>query len=264
MYELHTDVTQTTPATHRRRWTRVLAVGAIAAAAVAGMASTAHASATTGYRIAGTAGAGSTVVSDPTGTTATTVATLTDGTAFTVDCGIRGRSVNGNTVWHHITSPVTGYIADYYTNTPGFNQLIAGETTCGATQVVVTSAPGTAARGKTITYNEGYAGSCVFYALDRFHRLTGVYPKAFGDARFLATSAAANGWTVSATPRVNSIAIFQPGNNGAAAGTGHAVWVEQVSGARIYIGEMNAPTAGVVTHRWIDTPAAAVRYIYAP
>ena len=257
MNELHTDVTRTTPSTtHRLRWTQVLAVSALAAVAVIGMTGTANA-ATADYHIAGTAGAGSTVLSDPTDPAATTVATLADGTAFTVDCGTNGRTVNGNTVWHHITAPVTGYIADYYTNTPGFNQLLDGETACDAP-------PTTVARGQTISYNEGYPGSCIYYALDRFHKESGVYPKAFGDARLVATSAAAHGWTVNATPRVNSIAIFQPGDNGAAGNTGHAAWVEQVSGSRIYIAEMNAPRAWVVTHRWINTPADSVRYVDAP
>jgi surface antigen len=114
-----------------------------------------------------------------------------------------------------------------------------------------------------MTYNQGYAGSCVDYAVDRFHQFTGVYPYAVGDARYMATSAAAHGWTVSATPRINSMAVFQPGDNGAGAGTGHVAWVEQVSGQRIYIGEMNAPTAFVVSHRWVDAPAPGVRYIYA-
>lgn len=119
-----------------------------------------------------------------------------------------------------------------------------------------------ATRGATINYNEGYSGSCVYYVMDRFHKLTGVYPKALGDAKYLASSAAANGWTVSATPRVDSIAVFQPGQNGASAPYGHATWVEQVSGGRIYVGEMNAPSAGVITHRWI-TPVTGVRYVYA-
>ena len=275
MTELQTDTTLTTHLTHPRRWTQVLAVGALAAAAVIAMAGTAQAAGTARYYIAGSGHTGSAVRSNPNATDATTIATLTDGTAFTVDCGVRGRGVNGNTVWHHITAPVTGYIADYYTTTPGFNQLINGEATCGAPPVVtappvvvappvVAPAPTSATRGQTITYNEGSPGSCVFYALDRFHQLTGVYPTAFGNALALGTSAAAHGWTVSATPRVNSIAVFQPGDNGAGAGTGHAAWVEQVSSTRIYVAEMNAPTAFVVTHRWIDTPAAAVRYIYAP
>ena len=217
------------------------------------------------------------------------MATLRNGRSFTVDCGIRGRSVRGNTVWHHITAPVTGYISDYYTDTPGFNRLFRGEATCATTPGTPpastppaastppvstpptstpptgtpTSAPASGTRGETINYNEGYAGSCVFYALDRFHQFTGVYPYAVGDARYLATSAAAHGWTVSATPRINSLAVFQPGDNGASGPTGHVGWVEQVSGNRIYIGEMNAPTAFVVSHRWVDSPAAGVRYVYA-
>jgi surface antigen len=134
----------------------------------------------------------------------------------------------------------------------------------GTAHAAVASQATTSARGQTITYNEGTRGSCVFYALDRFHRKAGVYPMAFGDALMLGRSAAAHGWTVSATPRINSAAIFQPGDNGAGAGTGHAAWVERVTGRRIYISEMNAPRAGVVTHRWIDRPAASVRYIYAP
>ena len=284
MNALHTDVTGTTHSTSlRRRWTRALAVGAVAAAAVVGTAGAAQGGtaagaphgtglgglemqpltlAATGYHIAGAGSAGSSVVRDPGDAGAAAVATLADGTGFTVDCGVRGRSVKGNTVWHHITAPVTGYIADYYTDTPGFNQFIAGEAACVAPPVVVPP-PATATRGQTITYNEGAPGSCIYYALDRFHQLTGVYPKAFGDARLVGTSAAAHGWTVSATPRVDSIAIFQPGDNGAAGGTGHAAWVEQVSGNRIYVAEMNAPTAWVVTHRWIDAPAASVRYVYA-
>jgi surface antigen len=289
MTNLHTDVTETTHATRRRRLTRVLAVGAIAAGAVVGAAVPAQAAGITAYHVTGTSGAGSRVVSDPGSATAATIAMLADGTSVTVDCGVRGRSVNRNTVWHHITSPVTGYIADYYTDTPGFNRFISGEATCSpvvppskpaATPTTPTTTPTTPAatpttpsvaptpskavvtRGATITYNEGVGGSCVYYALDRFHQLTGVYPKAFGDAKYLATGAAASGWTVSATPLVNSIVVFQPGQNGAAAPTGHAAWVEQVSGDRVYIAEMNAPTAWVVTHRWV-TPATGVRYIYA-
>ena len=257
----HIDVTQTVHSTHRHRWTQALTVGALAAAAVIAMGGTAQA-ATTGYHIAGTRGAGSAVLSNPDNANATTRATLSEGRTFTVDCGTHGRSVKGNTVWHHITAPVNGYIADYYTNTPGFNQLFAGEATCGASPVATPSPVAT--RGHTITYNEGEPGSCVYYALDRFHRQSGVYPKAFGDAHALATSAASHGWTVSAIPRINSTAVFQPGDNGAGSGTGHAAWVERVSGSRIYVAEMNAPTAWAVTHRWINTPAASVRYIYAP
>jgi surface antigen len=275
MTALHTDVTQAKLVTRRYRWTQLLAVGAVAAAAIVGTAGAAQAGSGLGTQVSGSGRNGSSVVSDPNRTSVMT--TLSDGTAFTADCGTRGRSVKGNTVWHHITSPVNGYIADYYTNTPGFNQLMSGEATCGAPPVVTPtdpnprptptptptnpSNPSTGTRGQTINYNEGYAGSCVFYVMDRFHQLTGVYPKAFGDALVLAKSAAQYGWTVTSTPRVDSIAIFQPGDNGAGSGTGHAAWVEQVSGSKIYVGEMNAPDPYVITHRWINSPASGVRYI---
>lgn len=281
---LHSNATETTHVNRRRQLTRVLAVAAFVAGATVSLAVPAHASVTTSYHVTGTAGAGSRVLGDPRDANATLIAALADGTSVTIDCGVRSRSVHRDAVWHHITSPVTGYIADYYTDIPSFNRFIRGEATCspatppgtGTTPAtpVTTTTPGTppvpatpsipvAAQAATISYNEGYGGSCVYYAVDRFHRLTGVYPKALGDAKYLAASAAANGWTVGSLPRVNSLAVFQPGQNGAAAPTGHAAWVEQVSGDRIYVAEMNAPTAWVVTYRWL-TPAAGVQYIYTP
>jgi len=264
-----------TPSTTRRRQlTRVLTVGALAAAAAVSMAVPAQAAVVTGYRVAGAGSAGSPVVSDPRVAGATPIGRLADGTALTIDCGVRARGVHRDTVWHHITAPVKGYISDYYTNTPGFSQLLRGEATCApapatppppAPPAAGTPEAGTpvATRGATINYNEGYAGSCVYYVMDRFHQMTGVYPKAFGDARYLATGAAASGWTVSSKPRVNSVAIFQPGQNGAGGPTGHAAWVEQVSGTQIYVSEMNAPNAYQITHRWL-TPVSGVQYIYVP
>jgi surface antigen len=272
-----TGAIATTHATRRRQLTRVLTVGALAATAAVSMAVPAQAAITTGYHMAGAGSAGSPVVRDPRAATATPITRLADGTALTIDCGVRGRGVHRATVWHHITSPVNGYVSDYYTDTPGFNQFLRGEASCTPATAPATGTPATppvppvppatntpvATRGATITYNEGYAGSCVYYVMDRFHQMTGVYPKAFGDARYLASGAAASGWTVGNKPRVTSIAIFQPGQNGAGAPTGHAAWVEQISGNQIYIAEMNAPTAFVVTHRWL-TPASGVQYIYVP
>ncbi|WP_030435709.1 CHAP domain-containing protein [Actinoplanes subtropicus] len=260
--------------TRRRQLTRVLTVGALAAAAAVSMAVPAQAATVTGYHVAGIGSAGAPVVGDPRATTATPITRLAQGTALTIDCGVRARGVHRDTVWHHITSPVSGYVSDYYTDTPGFSQFLRGEATCTGSSTPATPAappapvpPATgtpvATRGATTDYNEGYAGSCVFYVMDRFHQMTGVYPKAFGDARYLASGAAASGWTVSDRPRVNSIAIFQPGQNGAGGPTGHAAWVEQVSGGQIYIAEMNAPKPYVVTHRWL-TPVAGVRFIYVP
>jgi surface antigen len=272
MTNSQTGAIATPHTTRRRRLTRVLTVAALAATAAVSMAVPAQAAVATGYHVAGAGSAGSPVVRDPRAA-ATPITRLADGTAVTIDCGVRARGVHRNTVWHHITSPVTGYLPDYYTDTPGFGRFLPGEATCapatapGATTPAPPAPPATgtpvATRGATITYNEGYAGSCVYYVMDRFHQLTGVYPKAFGDARYLASGAAASGWTVSGKPRVNSIAIFQPGQNGAGAPTGHAAWVEQINGNQIFIAEMNAPKPYVVTHRWL-TPAAGVQYIYVP
>jgi surface antigen len=294
MTNLPNDVTSTKPAT-RRQLTRVLAVGALAAGAAVGIAVPAQAASNTAYHIAGASGAGSRVVNDPRGAHGTTIGRLANGTSVTIDCGVAVRDGRHNNaaLWHHITAPVTGYISDYYLDTPNLNRLLPGEATCGTSTVPsvpatkpttapttpatkpttsaptkpapTTSAPTTsvpaAKRGATINYNEGYAGSCVYYVMDRFHKVTGVYPKAFGDAKFLASSAASNGWTVSDLPRVDSLAVFQPGQNGAGAPTGHVAWVEQISGNRIYVAEMNAPNPYEISYRWL-TPVAGVRYIY--
>lgn len=83
-----------------------------------------------GYRVTGTGGVGLKVRPDPYDAAAQPVAVLPDGTPFTAICAVRGRDVFGNTVWHRISSPVAGWIADYYTTTPGFNQYAPGETEC--------------------------------------------------------------------------------------------------------------------------------------
>ncbi|CAO5151396.1 SH3b domain-containing protein [Frankia sp. AiPs1] len=82
---------------------------------------------------------GLTVRVNATDPNAQVVRTLPDGTGWTADCAVRARAVgNGNPVWHHITSPVVGYLADYWTDTPGAGgpnqQFLPGEPTCGAAQ----------------------------------------------------------------------------------------------------------------------------------
>jgi surface antigen len=224
MTNLPTGTTGTTP-TARRRLNRVITVAALAAAAVTAVAVPAQAAAAhSAYQV--------TAASDRR------------------DCGGRPWDNGGR---HRTGAPATC--------APAARPSTPAQTPYTPYTPYTPAAPVTA-RGATITYNEGYAGSCVFYALDRFHQVTGVYPKAFGDARYLATGAAASGWATGSTPRINSLAVFQPGQNGAGAPTGHVAWVEQVSGNQIYVAEMNAPTAYVVTRRWL-TPVSGVRYVYA-
>jgi hypothetical protein len=83
-----------------------------------------------GYRVTGTGGVGLKVRSDPYSPTADPITVLADGTAFSAVCAVRGRGVFGNSVWHWISSPVRGWIADYYTTTPGFNEYAPGEVEC--------------------------------------------------------------------------------------------------------------------------------------
>jgi surface antigen len=122
--------------------------------------------------------------------------------------------------------------------------------------------------GRTVSANTGVAGQCVWWVLNEFHQYDGWYPNTIdaaannGDARYLAANAAFNGWTVSSTPRANSIAVFQPGVNGALA-AGHVAWVTSVSGPYITISEMDAPHPFVTDTRTI-IPASSVRYVLAP
>ena len=129
--------------------------------------------------------------------------------------------------------------------------------------------------GKTLTSNSGDKGNCTWWALNEFHQFDGLYPDTLnpantGDAKYWATNAGLNGWTVTSTPRVDSIAVFQPGANGAfPVGAGHVAWVTAVSGSQITVTEMNfeggSPPGGFnkVDTRTL-TPASSVLYILAP
>jgi surface antigen len=122
--------------------------------------------------------------------------------------------------------------------------------------------------GRTLTYDSGVAGQCVWWALNEFHQFDGLYPYTLdpansGDAKYLATNAARNGWTVSSTPRVNSIAVFQPGANGAGS-AGHVAWVTSVSGPYITVSEMNFTNGPGKTDNRTLIPASSVQYVLAP
>jgi surface antigen len=122
--------------------------------------------------------------------------------------------------------------------------------------------------GRTLAYDSGVAGQCVWWAIYKFHQFDGLYPDTLdpansGNAKYLATNAAYNGWAVSSTPRVNSIAVFQPGANGAGA-VGHVAWVTSVSGPYITVSEMNFTYGPGNTDNRTLIPASSVRYILAP
>ena len=120
--------------TARRRAHRLVTVpiAITLALAVITTAATPAEAGITGYRITGTGGIGLKVRANATDPNAAVQATLADGTLFTAECAVRGRNVSGNTVWHRISAPASGWISDYYTTTPGFNQFIPGERDCNA------------------------------------------------------------------------------------------------------------------------------------
>ena len=84
---------------------------------------------------------------------------------------------------------------------------------------------------------------------------------------YWATNASRRGWNVGSTPRIGSIAVFQPGVAGAGS-VGHVAWVTQVYPARnaITVTEMDFPNPGQVDTRTISPayglPNNGLRYIY--
>lgn len=94
----------------RRAVTALAAATALVGPAIS--ASTAEA-----YNVVGTGGTLHVHPSPSIGSPVT--ANLRDGTPITIVCQTSGDNVQGSIVWDQISSPASGYISDYYTNTPG-------------------------------------------------------------------------------------------------------------------------------------------------
>jgi surface antigen len=217
-----------------------VAVGAVLAAsgfpATAATGTSGLASSTTGTSTTGT----STTGTSTTGTS--TTGTSTTGTSTT------GTSTTGSSTSNNATGATTA----------------TGDSATDSTSADTT----TVATGQTLSYNEGANGYCTWWAIDEFHGYTGLYPDFFdpandGNAGYWATDAAYDGWTVTGTPRVDSIAVFPPGVNGAES-DGHVAWVTAVSGSQITISEMNGPAGWDQVDTRTLTPDSSVSYILAP
>jgi len=210
-----------------------------------------------GYQISGSDGAN---VHSAASVDAKVVAFLDHGRSIQINCQTSGSTYNGSNIWDKLQSG--GYVSDDLVNTPVFDKYTPGIPRCPQPPAPPVKT------GRIASGNEGTAGQCTWYAISRFHSFSGLYPYLIspgnsGDARYWATNAALDGWTVSATPRVNSIVVFPPGVNGAES-DGHVAWVTAVGGGKITFAEMNG-TAGPFE---VDTrtvpPASTVRYILAP
>jgi len=146
----------------------------------------------------------------------------------------------------------------------------AGDRLCmqGDGNVVIYSASNTAlwatmsgplwSRGNISAGNYYPSGQCTWWAEQQAAKYTGVFPRIGGDARYWAANASANRWHVDGTPRIGSVAVFQPGVAGAGA-YGHVAWVTEVYPSRnaIAITEMNYVGPGLVDRR-VVSPASGV------
>lgn len=120
--------------------------------------------------------------------------------------------------------------------------------------------------GQTLSYNPGGSGQCTYWAEYEFYANTGVYANTFGpnngNAMYWAQNAQAHGWTVTTTPQVDSIVVFQPGVDGASS-VGHVAWVTAVNGSQITVSEMNVRGWGVVDTTTY-TVTSGMSFILAP
>ncbi len=107
-----------------------------------------------------------------------------------------------------------------------------------------------------------YICECVSYAAWRVANAYGYMPYwgGRGNANQWLSNARQAGYTVTSTPKPGAVGISNAGP------WGHAVWVEQVNGNRVYISQYNARNAatnwrsGEYSEQWID--ASAYTYIY--
>ena len=193
-------------------------------------------------------------------TSAAIVGSLAYHSSIYISCQSTGSLVGASYIWDRLTNGA--YISDYWTNTPGQDTWTSSIPRC-----VTSTTTTTAAVGRTVSYNEGGSGQCTWWAIYRFHAFSGYYPNLVapgndGDARYWAGNAVYNRWTVTATPRVNSIVVFPAWTNGAGY-YGHVAWVTGVYGSQITISEMNYLGWDKVDSRTL-VPASTVRYILAP
>jgi surface antigen len=192
-------------------------------------------------------------------TSAAVIGSLPYHSTIYIACQAAGSQVGASVIWDRLTNGA--YVSDYWTNTPGENTWTPSIARCGA------PSPAPVTVGRTVSYNEGSSGQCTWWAINLFHAYSGYYPNLVmpgnnGNAQFWAGNAVYNGWTVSATPRPASIAVFPPGANGAGS-VGHVAWVTAVSGGQITVSEMNYVAWNRVDTRAM-TPTSTVRYILAP
>jgi peptidoglycan hydrolase CwlO-like protein len=104
----------------------------------------------------------------------------------------------------------------------------------------------------------GLVCECVSYTGWKFYEYSGYSPSYWGNANMWPGSARSRGFTVSETPRVNSVAVMMGG------AYGHVAWVEAINGDKLYISQYNYLINGQwgeYSEMWISASAFDL-YIY--
>jgi surface antigen len=125
-------------------------------------------------------------------------------------------------------------------------------------------------RGSSTTSGDAASpGWCTYYAYQRFHQDTGIWPYFAGDAGAWNDYAQAHGWRVQSQPAAHSIVVFEPSGPGS---VGHVGWVTAawpVSGGwKVQVDEMNYDGSATVatghTRSWTYDNTSSMSYIMAP
>ncbi len=192
-------------------------------------------------------------------TTSEVLRQVSNNSPIGLDCSMTGVSVTSPTgvataLWYRTTKG--GYVSDAFLRT-------------GSNSSITKSCVGETGRtwGKTATFNTGASGNCTWGAYEYFRKRTGVYPLVHGNAKDVAASAKASGWTVVLPAQANSIVVFQPGVYQANQEYGHVAWVtgleHRSDGVYVDIIEMNWHGLGVWSTRTVKD-IRGMSYILAP
>lgn len=123
---------------------------------------------------------------------------------------------------------------------------------------------GSAKVGTKSSYNWATWGQCTWGAQEKFRAYTGYYLGGFyGNALDWGWKAANAGWTVTSTPRANSVVVLQPGVHGSSS-AGHVAWVTSVSGGQVTVIEMNALAGEGRYNTRTFSHVSGMKYILAP
>lgn len=112
--------------------------------------------------------------------------------------------------------------------------------------------------------NRFFYGQCTYWANMRYHELTGKWVPWLGNAWQWEAGAEEYGWIVSATPRLHSIIVLQPGVQGAG-WYGHVAIVEQINANGSVLTSNWNWAGGWATLSYVTFyPGSGVSFVWAP